>query len=110
MTQDQFAAIAGLGSTIIPYAFSWLVFYALTKQANPFKKPEEMQKRPKWLLSLWLGLTLGGILAVPSVGVKNDFLGNVVLKAIFFILFMIPGVIGYCVYKIKIKKAMKITG
>lgn len=110
MTQDQFAVMAGLGGTLISYGFAWFVFYALTKQANPFKKPEEIHKRPKWFLSLWLGLILGGILAMPSMGVKNDFLDNLILKTASFILYMIPGVIGYFVYKRKIKKTMAGTG
>jgi hypothetical protein len=104
MTQDQSAVMAGLSGTFISYALAWLVFYALTEQANPFKKPEEIQKRPKWFLSLWLGLVLGGVLAMPSMGVKNDSLDNLILKTMSFVLYMLPGTIGYLVYKNKIKK------
>jgi len=110
MNKDQFAALVALINLVVSYAFAWLVFYAFTRQANPFKKPEELQKRPKWFLSLWLSVLLGSVLDSPTTASKDDFLGNVVIKTVYFVFFMLPGMLGYLVYKIKIKKAMKSTG
>ena len=94
MDQDQFAAIAAMFKVIVPWCLGWFTFYLLTKQANPFKKPEALAKRPKWFLSLGLGLLIGATFSSPTIGIENDFLGMAIVKTTFLAIFMIPVFLG----------------
>ena len=105
MDQDQFAAIAAMFKVIVPWCLGWFTFYLLTKQANPFKKPEALAKRPKWFLSLGLGLLIGATFSSPTIGIENDFLGMAIVKTTFLAIFMIPVFFGYIFYKRNIRRA-----
>lgn len=105
MDQDQFAAIAAMFKVIVPWCLGWFTFYLLTKQANPFKKPEALAKRPKWFLSLGLGLLIGATFSSPTIGIENDFLGMAIVKTTFLAIFMIPVFFGYIFYKRNVRRA-----
>ena len=108
LSNDQYAAAHSGIKIFGSLGIGWLMFYMMTKQKNPFKKPEELHKRPKWLLALGTGLMLDGTLSSPVIGIAHDdLLGAFLIKAVFFVLAMIPVVIGFLVYKFRIGKAMK---
>lgn len=108
LSNDQYAAVRSGIRMLGSFGIGWLLFYMMAKQKNPFKKPEELHKRPKWLLALGAGSMLGWILSSPVTGIAHDdLLGAFLIKAVFFVLAMIPVVIGFLVYKFRIGKAMK---
>ena len=95
--------LIGFAGTLIPYFVGWFVFRFITKQNNPFKKPKEVEKRPRWFLALWTGLGIGAVFSMPLVGMDGDILGETVVRIAFFIIFFIPGLIGYWLYRRKVK-------
>lgn len=106
MNQGQLATITALGGTVVPWGLGWLTFYLLTKQINPFKKPEALSMRPKWFLSLGFGLLIGATFASPTIGMENDLLGRAIVKIVFLFIFMIPVFFGYIFYRRKIRRAI----
>lgn len=108
LSSDQYAAAHSGIRMFGSFAIGWLVFYMMTKQKNPFKKPEELHKRPKWLLALGTGLMLGGISSSPVTGIaQEDLSGAFAIKAVLFVFSMIPVVIGFLLYKYRIGNAIK---
>ncbi len=99
--------ILGAVRTVVPFFIGWLVFRFIANKTYPFKKPTKIEKRPRWFLAFWIGLMIVVVLSTPLINIeKSDVLGQVVLKSVFFILFIIPGLIGYWMYKRKVKKAI----
>jgi hypothetical protein len=103
MSDPAVAAMTGFFGTFIAYFIGWLVFRLIAKQNNPMKKPTDIQIRPRWFLALWTGLMVGVVLSMPIIGLGGDLFGEVVVRLVFFIMFLIPGLIGYWVYKRKVK-------
>lgn len=94
------ALILGITKTMFPYFCGWLLFRLIAKQNNPFRRPIEINKRPRWFLALWSGLVMGAVFGTPLIGhVTGDYLGWWLLKTILFILYCIPGLLIYGVLK-----------
>ncbi|MBM3272712.1 hypothetical protein FJY94_05605 [Candidatus Kaiserbacteria bacterium] len=96
------AVIIGWLRTLVSWGSGWLIFYAITKQTNPFKKPQEITKRPKWFLALYFGLVAGAVFLTPLHGVGDDLVEHFAVKTGLLILYMVPGFIGFFIYKTSI--------
>ncbi len=92
---------------LITAPIGWLVFYLITKQVNPFSKPDDLSKRPRWFLGIALGLDITFTYSMSLVGDANsDAVSRFVVRTAFFIFYLIPILIFYLFYRHKSKKAV----
>lgn len=89
---------------LLTIPIGWLVFYLVSKQFNPFSKPDDPSKRPRWFLALGLGL---GVVFIYSMSLhsvsSSDTAGQFVVKTVFFTIYLVPILFGYIFYKYKVK-------
>ena len=96
-------AISQIGAALLAY----VLFFLIARQKNPFKKPVEPGKRPKWLLGFGAGLCLLTVIWMPVTGVLGeDIAGRIVLKTVMFCFYMLFVFSFYFIYKIKIKRKL----
>lgn len=93
---------------IMGIAIGWLFFFLLARQVNPFSKPKELLKRPRWIFSLGIGLLTTNIFMMKLVGDANtDLISRIVIKGAFFLIGFIAMTVIYFIYRSIIKQSLK---